>query len=1360
MKRTWKQMMGGALAAVLAMGALPAQVQAEGTGVQETITIPDPVLYVSFDNANAEDSSGNGNNGTVIGTPEFVDGVSGKAIHIVNSQDVAGSSAAAEQYVDFGTPDDLQFGTDDFSIAFWYKTERSSDSHKEGSIVSNKDWDSGSNQGLNFGDMRQGINMNYRAGGDGRKETDRYSEIMDGEWHFITGTFDRDGDMTLYIDGELPTEGNGYQAGSPTVNISDQNSTIDSLNFTVGADGNGVYGLLNGYIDELSVYKEVLTQEQVKELGSAGGTGDDTDTDDLVLDVSFDNSDAADSVAGNNGTVTGEVEFVDGVSGRAARISNPEEIAGQNTTADQYIDFGMPKELQFGTGDFTIMFWYQSDGTLPGEGAVVSNKDWSTGGNPGFAIGDMRQGMTLNFRAQGSSGRLDTSRYGGATEAGVWHHIAAVFNRTGNMTLYVDGTAAVSQSISAQAGLSIDVTNFVVGADGKYQCGVQDSYIDELKVYKKALTADDIADYTAPFVLQNKLDEYEALIAASSASDAKKDAFQTVIDDIRSRSEGITDLEIIRALEDELKAAYNAFTGPDDGIMSFEVISDAHISGTNNSASPNQKLIDAMDDIANDYSDISAMLNCGDYSNYGAASEAQGYFNIIAPYKNDFEILTAMGNHDVRWLSGGWAEAEGRYLEYNQEYMGDVPEGQSYYDKWIDGYHFIILNTQWDTKDRAYLSPEELDWFEEKLAENASPDKPIFVVLHQPLYDTCANSNAWPAGVQDHQIKEILRDYPQTFFFSGHIHDGLGAIEVNQTDYGIMVDVPGMNSNDYGDGRGQLGFHVTVYDGKVRLDLRDYANDEWVSGYTYEYEINADAYPKGKIADISFDDGTASDSTGNGNDGTIHGDVNFVDGVNGGKAVHISNTDADNAEQYIAFEDIALGEDDFTLMFWYKTDAGQNAEGTVLSNIGTSGSSGVIIDTNSQSGLGLTAQAGGNTISTERADLSDGKWHAVSAVFERDGKMTLYIDGALTEEKDIRSWNGSSLDGSDLRWIIGADADGGNAVTDLYLDELRIYGNAVGKNEISTTWNPYEVTADSDSITVSWPLPADSVEPAYLLLNGEKVTEIASGSTEAVITGLEPGTSYTVALVNHEKSNTRNLRDVYGFRVTTAADKSSLEALYNANKDKDISGYTNASAETWKAALSAAKEVLDNSSASTEDVQAAFDRLTAALDALQLKADTSELAELIETAGGLLNSDTAGQYTEESIQTLTEALAEAEALMEEDLSDGQQNLIDTAAEALQAALDSLVKIDEGGSEPENPDDNKPGDSGNQPAGPDQGQQGNDPDSSQKPGAGTAGAGKVVPQTGDGSSAGTWAALIFLAAAALTAAAVNKTRKQA
>lgn len=997
--------------AVLGIGMLPADVHAEGADGQTGL--PAPVLYASFDNANAEDSSGNGNNGTVFGTPEFVDGVSGKAVHIVNSGDIAGS----------------------------------------------------------------------------------------------------------------------------------------------GADGKGKYGLLNGYIDELSVYREVLTQEQIKELGKTDSTGE-TGNDAPVLDVTFDDSAATDSAAGNNGTITGDVEFVDGVSGKAVRISNPEDIAGKNTTAEQYIDFGAPDELQFGTGDFTVMFWYQSDGTLPGEGAVVSNKDWSTGSNPGFAIGDMKQGMTLNFRAQDSSGRLDTSRYGGATEAGVWHHIAAVFNRTGNMTLYVDGAAAASQSISAQAGKSIDVTSFVVGADGKHQCGVQDSYIDELKVYKKALTADEIADYTAPFVLQNKLDEYEALIASSSASDEKKAAFQSAIDDIRARAEGVTDVSAIRALEDELKAAYNEFTGPEDGIMSFEVISDAHISGTNNSASPNQKLIDAMDDIANDYtSGVSAVLNCGDYSNYASESETQGYFNIIAPYKDQFEILTAMGNHDVRWLSGGWEEAEGRYLGYNQDYMGDTPDGQSYFDKWIGGYHFIVLNTQWDTKDRAYLSPEELDWFEETLAEDASPDKPIFVVLHQPLYDTYTNSNAWPAGAQDHQIKEILRDYPQTVMFNGHIHDGLGAIEVKQTDYGVMVDVPGMNSNDYGDGRGQLGFHVTVYDGKVRLDLRDYANDEWVSEYTYEFEISEGAYPEGKTADISFDDETASDSTGNGNDAVIHGDADFTEGVDGGKAVHISDPDPDSADQYVELSSgLISGRDASTLMFWYK--AGQDAEGT---------------------------------------DLADGKWHAVSAVFQ-NGEMTLYIDGAKAAEKESSAWDGEILDSSALQWLLGEEVP-----ADYCLDNIKIYGNAVSANEISTTWTPYELTADEDSITVSWPLPTDSVEPAYLLLNGEKVTEIASGATQAEITGLEPGTTYTVALVNHEKSNARNLRDVFGFRVTTKADKSALEELYNANKDKDVSGYTDSSVQAWKDALAAAEEALNDPSASTDEVQSAYDQLSTALDGLKVK---------------------------------------------------------------------------------------------------------------------------------------------------------------
>ena len=930
MGKRWKQVLAGVSAVVMTASVPAAPLHASGES--QSVNLPDPVMKVTFDDGSAKDVTGRGNNGTVYGSPEFVNGKSGKAVHIVNDSDIAGQNKKAEQYISFGHPDDLKFGTEDFSIAFWYRSDRSDASHKEGAIISNKDWDSGNNEGLNFGDMNQGINMNYRAGGDGRKETGRVSEITDGKWHFITGTFDRDGKMTLYIDGRQSANGNGYGNGAAQVDISDQQNSIDVADFTIGADGTGDYGLQNGYIDEVSVYKEVLSEEQVQTLLSEAG-GQEESSVKQVLDVSFDEDNAVDTVNNMQGKINGNVEFVDGVSGKAVHIRNSEEIAGENKKAEQYIDFGTPDSLKFGTDDFTIMFWYQADGTLPKEGAVISNKDWSTGANPGFAIGDMKNGLTLNFRAQDGDKRIDTSRYGGATEKGVWHHIAAVFNRTGNMTLYVDGEEAASESISSQAGKTIDVTNFVVGADGNYQCGLQDGMIDELKVYKGMVSQEEIRAYTAPYVLQTQLAQYEALIDSSDADKSKKETFQNAINEIRKKAEGITDPQEIQSLQEELKTAYNQFMGPDDGVMSFEVISDAHISGTDNNASPNKKLLDAMDDISEDYaSDVSAVLNCGDYSNYATEEETKGYFNIIGQYKDQFEILTALGNHDVRWRSG-WDEVEQRYLTYNKDYMGDTPQGQSYYDKWIDGYHFIVMNTQWDTKDRAYLSPEELQWLDETMAENASSDKPIFVVLHQPLYDTYANSNDWPVGVQDHQLKEILRKYPQTIMFNGHIHDGIGAGEVVQKDYGTMVDVPGMNSNDYGEGRGQLGFHVTVYEDEVRLDMRDYLNDEWVDGYSYTIKTDGSSYPAGKVMDISFDDKTAADSTGNGNNGTISGNVGFVTGVDGGKAVHIKNSEEGKAKQYIDFgKNLNLGQDDFTLMFWYKANAEGSETGTVLAN--------------------------------------------------------------------------------------------------------------------------------------------------------------------------------------------------------------------------------------------------------------------------------------------------------------------------------------------------------------------------------------------------------------------------------------------
>lgn len=89
-----KKILAGFLMGNVVMTAIPSDFRTVSAA-----ELPDPVMQVTFDAANAKDVTGRGNDGTVVGNPEFVQGVSGKAIHLRNSQDVAGLSKQAEQYV-------------------------------------------------------------------------------------------------------------------------------------------------------------------------------------------------------------------------------------------------------------------------------------------------------------------------------------------------------------------------------------------------------------------------------------------------------------------------------------------------------------------------------------------------------------------------------------------------------------------------------------------------------------------------------------------------------------------------------------------------------------------------------------------------------------------------------------------------------------------------------------------------------------------------------------------------------------------------------------------------------------------------------------------------------------------------------------------------------------------------------------------------------------------------------------------------------------------------------------------------------------------------------------------------------------
>ena len=131
--------------------------------------------------------------------------------------------------------------------------------------------------------------------------------------------------------------------------------------------------------------------------------------------------------------------------------------------------------------------------------------------------------------------------------------------------------------------------------------------------------------------------------------------------------------------------------------------------------------------------------------------------------------------------------------------------------------------------------------------------------------------------------------------------------------------------------------------------------------------------------------------------------------------------------------------------------------------------------------------------------------------------------------------------------------------------------------------------------------------------------------------------------------------------------------------------------ETFKAlneALNIAQKVYDNENATQKEVQEAEKTLKDAIENLVLKANKTDLGELIKKAKGLNSKD----YTPETFKTLNEALIEAQKTY--DNEKATQEEVQKVYVQLRDAYDGLkkVEVNESGNPaiPSNPNDsNKP-----------------------------------------------------------------------
>jgi hypothetical protein len=194
------------------------------------------------------------------------------------------------------------------------------------------------------------------------------------------------------------------------------------------------------------------------------------------------------------------VTFLD-YGGATAKISTDQSRFGGSSFfcepgggAGEYVEIPKDSDFDFGTGDFTIEFWFYYVTAPVASGEVFClNRDGTNGGgvkllvNPGGA-GAQRLGIYITNDGDGTVSIINNQNVGTASYD-IWQHYAIVRNGN-NFNLYQDGVsiASATSSLSVYHNPSAPVR---IGSSISFT--VFRGYVDEVRVTKG------VARYTANF---------------------------------------------------------------------------------------------------------------------------------------------------------------------------------------------------------------------------------------------------------------------------------------------------------------------------------------------------------------------------------------------------------------------------------------------------------------------------------------------------------------------------------------------------------------------------------------------------------------------------------------------------------------------------------------------------------------------------------------------------------------------------------------------------------------------------------------------------------------------------------------------
>ena len=316
------------------------------------------------------------------------------------------------------------------------------------------------------------------------------------------------------------------------------------------------------------------------------------------------------------------------------------------------------------------------------------------------------------------------------------------------------------------------------------------------------------------------------------------------------------------------------------------------------------------------------------------------------------------------------------------------------------------------------------------------------------------------------------------------------------------------------------------------------------------------------------------------------------------------------------------------------------------------------------------------------AQLDEGflnAWHTLTAVYDADTGMTIYIDG--TAAGQAGSANVSSVHKNDKTFSVGYDPQSTTRYSELTFDQVAVYSEALTADQLAQAhsasdenvvlWLDFDEPGGSDEASDEDISRLESLIAECSGVNAEDYAETgisalteAMDAAEAVLAEETPSKAAVTEAYNALKAAQDALvwiRDLGGAIDTAAAMLEEAEL------------YDPAYVERLEAALAAAQDVLAKADASQEEVDAALADLNEVIDAAEEAepaADKTALNLMIAMAEKLeAEQAEIGCYTEESWAAVQAALDEARALAED--RDASQEDVDNAFLALITEINLL-----------------------------------------------------------------------------------------